>query len=280
VRQSFYYHEQELGVPAVRTALQVFRWGTKFDKYVATFADLHEHASFAARDEAQRGHAEMVIVSAAVTHVNLDWFVRMFRANPNTFRYVDAIAVHPYHWPRHDIHDLSFVSRPPEQDWQLVNPREFARDYFKRFDFVQKLTDLVAEPDQEKSYGLFGKLIWITEFGIPTKKLGKANADLPWTWRLFIYDRASPIPEGMPALIWEEKWEAFFRQVSAGFLRQHRVAAFLVYTLRESAENETNDDNHSNFALYRSDWSSRLAPDVLEQLRQLFLSFRDELEVR
>jgi hypothetical protein len=58
-------------------------------------------------------------------------------------------------------------------------------------------------------------------------------------------------------------------------IRQNHVEAFLVYTLRESAENETNDNNHSNFALYRSDWSSRLALDVLNRLADFFLRFRD-----
>ena len=276
VRRPFFYQEQDLGLPSVHTPLRDFRWGRKFDKYVATFADLHEHTSFAARDEIQRGGADMAVVSSAVTHVNIDWFVRMFRANPNAFRYVDKIAIHPYHWPRHDIHDMHFIGQQPEKDWRLVDPREFARDYFKRFDFIQQLAELVAQPDLGKSYGLSGKPLWITEFGIPTKKLGKANAGLPRDWKIFIYDRASPIPEGMPALVWEEKWEAFLNQVSTDFLRQRHVETFLIYTLRESAGNETNDDNHSNFALYRPDWSCRLAPDVLSRLTDFFLSFRGE----
>jgi hypothetical protein len=275
VQRPFYYEEQDFGQPAPRTALRDFRWGRKFAEYVSTFADLHEHVSFAARDEIHRGGAQMTVVSSAVTHVNIDWFVHMFRANPNTFRYVDGIGIHPYHWPRHDIHDMHFVSSAPEKDWQLADPQEFARDYFKRFDFIRQLAALVAEPDQEKSYGLTGKSLWITEFGIPTKKLGKANAELPTNWKIFIYDRASAIPEGMPALIWEEKWEAFFRQVSPDFLFQNHVQTFLVYTLRESAQNETNDDNHSNFALYRPDWSCRLASDVLDKLRDFFRHYRN-----
>ena len=42
------------------------------------------------------------------------------------------------------------------------------------------------------------------------------------------------------------------------FLHANHVEAFLVYTLRESSENETNDDNHSNFSLYTSDWSAHV----------------------
>jgi hypothetical protein len=275
VQRPFYYEEQDLGQPSMYTALHDFRWGRKFDQYVSTFADLHEHVSFAAQDEIRRGGAQMVIVSSAVTHVNIDWFVHMFRANPNTFRYVSGIGIHPYHWPRHDIHDMHFVSPAPKKDWRLADPQEFARDYFKRFDFIRQLAALIAEPEQEKSYGLTGKSLWITEFGIPTKKLGKANAGLPKDWKIFIYDRASAIPEGTPALVWEEKWEAFFHQVSPDFLVQNHVQAFLVYTLRESAQNETNDDNHSNFALYRSDWSCRLAPEVLSKLAEFFRGYRN-----
>jgi len=238
-------------------------------------ADLHEHASFAARDEIQQGHAHMIVVSSAVTHVNIDWFVRMFRANHKTFSYSDAVAIHPYHWPHHDIHDMQFVGSSIADNWLDVSPREFASSLFKRFDFIEKLAQLTAQPDLGKSYGLSAKSLWITEFGIPTKKLGKANTDLR-TYPLAIYDRATPVPEDIKAIVWEDKWTAFLDQVSADFLRHNHVETFLLYTLRESAANETNDDNHSNFALYRADWSCRLAPEVLNRLADFFLGFRDE----
>ena len=83
--------------------------------------------------------------------------------------------------------------------------------------------------------------LWVTEFGIPTKKLGEANASIPKHWKLFIYDRASGIPHGVGAIVWEDKWDAFFEQVPATFLHANHVEAFLIYTLRESLENETND---------------------------------------
>jgi hypothetical protein len=275
VKQPGFYREQDLELPVMQTALHDFRWGEKFDKYVSSFADLHEHASFAARDEIQQGHANMIVVSSAVTHVNIDWFARMFRANHKTFSYSDTIAIHPYHWPHHDIHDVRFVGSPIENNWLDVNPREFASSLFKRFDFIEKLAELTAQPDPEKSYGLSAKSLWITEFGIPTKKLGKANTDLR-TYPLAIYDRATPVPEDIKAIVWEDKWTAFLDQVSVDFLRHNHVETFLLYTLRESAANETNDDNHSNFALYRADWSCRLAPDVLNRLADFFLGFRDE----
>lgn len=274
-RPEGFYKAQDLALPTVETPLDSFRWGLKFDRYVTSFADLHEQASLAAKDEIRRGNAEMVVVSSAVTHVNLDWFVRMFRANRNTFLHVDKIAIHPYHWPQHDIHDMRFVGGLPEEDWRRVNPRTFARDYFKRFDFLKKLAELVAQGDPEKSYGLAGKEIWITEFGIPTKKLGKANAGLRGHPRLFIYDRATRVPDGIRAIIWEDKWVAFLDQVSPEYLRKNRAEAFLVYTLRETVDNETHDDNHSNFALYRADWSCRIEFEVLNGLADFFLSFRN-----
>ena len=274
IRKDGFYREQALPVPAVETPLKDFRWGSKFDVYVKFFAQLHEHVSFAAKDEISRGRADMVVVSSAVTHVNIDWFMRMFRANPETFRYVDKIAIHPYHWPRHDIHDMTFVDAQSRRNWPTLNPRAFAREYFKRFDFIRELAALVAEPDWEKSYGLSGKALWVTEFGIPTKKLGKANASIPKHWKLFIYDRASGIPDGVGAIVWEDKWDAFFEQVPATFLHANHVEAFLIYTLRESLGNETNDENHSNFSLYTSDWSGRLDASTLKQLSDFFQSFR------
>ena len=114
----------------------------------------------------------------------------------------------------------------------------------------------------------------MTEFGIPTKKLGKANASIPRHWKIFIYDRASGIPDEVGAIVWEDKWDAFFEQIPAKFLHANHVEAFLIYTLRESLGNETNDENHSNFSLYTSDWSCRLDASTLKRLSDFFQSFR------
>ena len=198
----------------------------------------------------------------------------MYLANPNTFRFVEKIAVHPYHWPRHDIHALDFIGPRPEKDWTLATPREYTSDYFKRFDFLRELAALVTETDPARSYGLAGKKIWATEFGIPTKKLGGANASIPKEWKLFVFDRATPIPDGVGAIVWEDKWDAFFDQVSPDFLIQNAVEAFLVFTLRESAANESNDKNHSNFSLYRADWSSRMAIETVNRMASFFRQFR------
>ena len=276
IRRYGIYQEQDLGFSIAPTALRDFRWGAKFDKYVASFANLHEQVSFAAKDEIRRGAANVRVISSAVTHVNLDWLQRMFNADSKTFRDVDAVAIHPYHWPQHNIHDMRFVGPPFEQDWMQMSPRAFASQYCKRFDFLTVLASLVTYPDAQKSAGLSGKAIWITEFGIPTKKIGRDNTEeILRRYPLAIYERATPVPDGIKAIIWEEKWQAFFDQVSVEFLTQNHVETFLIYTLRESKENETNDNNHSNFALYRSDWSSRLAPETLKQLADFFLRLRD-----
>ena len=78
---------------------------------------------------------------------------------------------------------------------------------------------------------------------------------------------------GVGAIVWEDKWEAFFEQVPATFLHTNHIEAFLVYTLRESVGNETNDDNHSNFSLYTSDWSGRLDASTFKQLSGFFQRF-------
>lgn len=276
VRRHGLYQEQDLNLPPTRTALRDFRWGLKFEKYVAAFADLHEHASFAAKDEIHKGGASVRVISSAVTHVNLDWFLRMFKANPETFHYIDAAAIHPYHWPQHDIHNMQFIGSPFERDWTTMSPREFASLYCKRFDFLQILAALVTQPTLDESLGFSGKNLWITEFGIPTKKLGRDNSEETLRrYPLAIYDRATQVPEGIKAIVWEDKWEAFFDQVSVEFLKQNHVEGFLIYTLRESAGNEANDNNHSNFAFYRSDWSCRLAPETLKRVADFFLKLRD-----
>ena len=273
-RRGGVYVEQNLSLSQFETALGNFEWGGKFDYYVERFAVLHASVSLSAREEIASGNADMLIVSSAVTHVNIDWFRRMFKANPDSFRYVDRIAVHPYHWPGHDIHDAEFVDGRSRADWLMKNPRRYARDYFKRFDFIRELAALVAEPDNHKSFGMSGKLLWVTEFGIPTKKVNKINlASFPKKWNIFIYDWATPVPEKIRAIIWEDKWDAFFRQAK-NFLSRNQVEAFFIYTLRETAAGESNDSDHSNFSIYSAEWESRLNEGTLEQLAHFLADFR------
>ncbi len=137
-----HYVEQELDTALLKrrrsSVLPVldYPWGVKFEQYVACAAALMEHVSFAAKHEAKKAGADLTVVSGAVTHNNVDYLIRMYRANPNVYSYVDAIGLHPYHWPRHDMHDSAFVSAEPSEAWQEASPRSYAETHFKRFDFL------------------------------------------------------------------------------------------------------------------------------------------------
>ncbi|MFZ0931642.1 MAG: hypothetical protein WAN11_23780 [Syntrophobacteraceae bacterium] len=156
----------------------------------------------------------------------------MYQANRNTFPNVDGVGIHPYHWPKHDIWDANYLSSEPMANWRSASPRLFAAEYFKRFDFLEQLAELMSQTDEEKSLGLYGKEIRITETGIPTKKLCSANESARKHPRLFIYGRNESVPEGVAAFIWEDKWEAFFSQVSKDYLLQNKVASLIYYSRR------------------------------------------------
>jgi hypothetical protein len=253
-----------------------YPWGAKFDWYVARFAELHEHLSFAVRDEAIKGLGldgarRITIVSGGVTHNNIDYLARMYRANPNTFRYIDAIGIHPYHWPQHNVLDLNFRSPTPMTGWRDTSPRSFSRDYFKRFDFLEELASLTKEPDLAKSLGLSGKKLWVTEFGIGTKKLGKANTGMA-KYIIFIRQRSEPpIPGVSTQGVWEDIWDAFLTQVDAAYFREHNVDAFLFYALRESGfpAYDLDDDDRSNMAIYYHDGTPRMDQTTYQRMRGL-----------
>lgn len=243
------------------TPILDFRWGDKLDWYVRWFADFHEHVSYAVRDEAAKAGARLTVVSGGVTHNNLDYLIRMDRANPNAFTYVDRIALHPYHWPAHDIWNSDFVSANDTAAWVRSSPREFARAYFKRFDFLREAAKLVRAPHTAYGRGFFGKKLWITEFGIPTKKLGAHNTPIKEYTR-FIRERREPhLPDGLKSAVWEDLWDAFFDQVTPEFLRDdNEVEAFLFYTLREAGmpHFDKDDNDRSNFSLSKRDGSPRM----------------------
>ena len=255
------------------TPVAAFRWGRKFDRYVACLAELHERLTRAAREEAKVHGKELILVSGAVTNNNIDYLMRMYRANPQVFEYVDAIGIHPYHWPRHDIWDDHFVSREPMTGWTNASPRSFALDYYKRFDFLEQIAALTALEDGESSYGLSGKTLWITEFGIPTKTLGKANTPIREYTR-FIYERGEHRPDDLEAVIWEDLWASFFDQVTAVYLARHRVQAFLFFTLREGIGPDATDDDGSNLGLLELDGRPRLQEPVASRLVEFNRSLR------
>lgn len=248
-----------------------FRWGRKFNRYVAGCADLMKHLSFAARDEGNQGGARLTIVSGSVTHANVDYLIRLYRADPDVFRYVDKVGIHPYHWPEHDIWRTDFVSENRKDDWRNANPRDFAKRYFKRFDFLEEIHRLTRTLGDSESFGLAGKPIWITEFGVPTKKMGRANRGLE-SLPLFIYQRGEPAPDDVRSIVWEEKWDVFLGQVDRTYLTRHGVEVFLVYTLREGLQSETSDDEHSNFALYRRDGTPRMDAVTHDRFLRFFES--------
>lgn len=248
------------------------QWGRKFDKYVRCLAQLHRHLSFAVADESASLGARVAVVSGSVTHNNIDYLMRMYRADSETFRYVDKIGIHPYHWPAHDIWRDDFVSTSKKHDWRTANPRDFAFSYFKRFDFLEEISSLSKLADEAKSFGLAGKPLWVTEFGIPTKKLGEANQGLE-NYHLFLYERGQPVPEAISkSIVWEDKWDAFFDQVDRAYLERHQVEAFLFYTLREGLQSETSDDEHSNFSLYRRDGNLRMDSNTGRRLHDFIRS--------
>ena len=208
---------------AIRTGKEVsvteYDWGSKFDWYVKGIADLMRHMAFAAKQEANSSGSELVVISGGVTHVNIDFLIRMYRQNSEVFRWVDAIGIHPYHWPNHDIWDKHFVRGVDKSGWKQSNPNEFAASFLKHFDFLEELAKLTRlEPTDPNNYGMSGKRIWVTEFGIGTKKLGVANRPLA-PFIKFIKQRGEPALD-YPSVDWEDLWDAFFDQIDTTYLRK------------------------------------------------------------
>ncbi|MBI1187462.1 MAG: hypothetical protein GC206_09060 [Alphaproteobacteria bacterium] len=256
--------------PRPAASVTEFDWGPKFDWYVNCYADLAEHMSYAIWHEARTaGREDIAIVSAGVTHNNIDYLIRMHRANPNAFTYCTAIGLHPYHWPGNNIYDADFKAPYDLSNWRDASPREFAARYFKRFDFFKeaaRLTTLEGPP----SHGFGGKRLWLTEFGIPSKLPGSYNNANP-KFVPYIRPRSWPA-EAIPyrSEVWEDLWDAFFDQISQESLAAHSCDAIAFYTLRETAQPrlDKHDDDRSNFALIRRNGSPRLD-------RETFLRFRD-----
>lgn len=260
---------------SARVPLQSFAWGAKFEWYVRCFADLREHVTFAMRHEAALGGARLMLASGEATHNNIDYLIRMHALNPRTFDHVDAIAVHPYHWPQHNVLDTNFISDVPTNGWRDATPREYARDYFKRFDFVKELAALTGARDPAKGHGMAGKKIWMTEFGFGTKKLGKHNAPHA-KYIMFIRERGEPEIPGVVQGVWEDLWDAFFQQARRDFLAENNADAFYFYALRESGVPgyDLDDDDRSNLALLLHDGTPRLEDSTRARMREWIRSLR------
>jgi hypothetical protein len=266
--QDIQWDEREALTPVLS-----FQWGAKFDRYVRHCALLMKQLAFAARDEASRGGATLATVSGGVTHVNIDYLVRLHRADSDVFRYFDKIGVQPGHWPENDVWRTDFVSSQRTRYWRNASPRQYAWSYFKRFDFLAELRYLTRIPDANESFGLSGKLIWITEFGIPTKKLGRANRGLEHL-PLFLYERGEQTPGSIKSIVWEDKWDAFLGQVDRAYLMENGVEVFLVHTLREGLQPVMNDDGHSNYAIFERNGIPRMERSTYDRFLRFFESLR------
>jgi hypothetical protein len=255
-----------------------YDWGPKFDWYVKAAAQLTKELAVAVKSEGAAAKCDVTTVSGGVTHNNVDFLIRMYRQEPEVYRWIDAIAVHPYHWNNHDIWDKAFVSSIPKDDWRNVTPAEFARHYLKRFDFLEEVAKLTRAPDAERGFGLQGKTIWVTEFGIPTKKLGEANRRELAPFMKFIKERREvPLPDGIPSVDWEDLWDAFFAQVDGRYLERNNVSVFLFYALREAGIEgvDLDDQDRSNMALLHRDGSPRMAPETATNLDRFMQSLME-----
>jgi hypothetical protein len=245
--------------PKRSTTVLDYDWGAKFDWYVTHYAEYAEHFSYAVFHESRSHGVDIGVISAGVTHNNVDYLIRMYRANPRCFQYCTGIGLHPYHWPAHDIHDAQFVRGHERSAWRQASPRVFAHTHFKCFDFFTEIYYLTQQ-EGEHAFGMQGKEIWLTEFGLPTKLLGAYN-EHGSEFVPFIRPRSYPA-DALPhrSAVWEDLWDAFFDQVPLELLAKNNVRALLFYTLRESAVPafDKHDDDRSNFAILRRNGLPRL----------------------
>ena len=244
-----------------------FPWGPKFDWYVSRYAEWAKHVSFAFFDEGQRLGRRFEVVAAGVTHNNLDYLIRMHRADPGAFLYCSVIAFHPYHWPEHNIHDMSFRDRRDYTDWRQQSPRSFAAYYFKCFDFFKQFNEFIVD-----AHGLWagfkGKRIWLTEFGIGTKLHGEYNS-VNAQFVPFIRPASMPA-DSLPAksVVWEELWRAFLTTITPEYLHELNVEAMFFYALREVGVPglDKHDDDRTNFAIMHRYGQPRLDRSVFDRL--------------
>jgi hypothetical protein len=269
--------EWSVDPPVEATNVLDFNWSAKFDWYVKTFADYQQHVAEAIRDEAGKHGVDVDIVSASVTHNNIEYLARMHRANPRTFDATNKIGIHPYHWARNDVWDARFVDQEPMDGWVSTSPREYASSYFKRFDFLEQLAALIRSPRRAPralrgfARAIAGKPIWITEFGVGAKSLGIHNAPIPELTRFIRPRREIGAAGDQPAAIWEDLWESFLSQVDGSYLDRNRIECLLIYSLRElgAAGFDLDDDDRSNFALLRQDGSPRMDEPTLAGIQRL-----------
>ena len=259
--------------PERRTSVLEFDWGNKFDWYVKCCAELTAHVAWAIKDEAATRGVQVATVSGSVTHNNIDYLLRMHRADRNVFRSIDKIGLHPYHWVGNEVWDSEFVSDQAVRGWPKADPRAFATNHLKRFDFLRAFAGRSGDRrlDRELRRAFGGRKLWITEFGIATKVLGSFNAAVADATK-FIRPRAQVgSTGGYGDVIWEDLWSAFLDQVDGQWLQAQGVECLLLYALRELdlPGFDLDDEDRSNFALFRSDGTPRIDQSVIERIRGL-----------
>jgi hypothetical protein len=267
-----------------RVPIVDFDWGAKFDWYVRCFCELQERLADTIHEASAGVGVPVDIVSGSVTHNNIDYLMRMARVNPRAFASVTKIGIHPYHWRDNNVWDARFVDPDtPMDEWCAATAREFAGEYFKRFDFLEEIARCVRPAEargperpadahtQELAAALAGKKLWITEFGIGTKALGAFNSPVAELTR-FIRSRAAfGLAGGHGAAVWEDLWDALVHQATAAYLREHEVECLLLYSLREAGlpQLDMDDDDRSNLAILHRDGTPRMDDTTLTGVRNL-----------
>jgi hypothetical protein len=251
-----------------------FDWGPKFDWYVKCFAELQAHVAWAIKDEATKHSVDVSTVSGSVTHNNIDYLLRVHRADPRAFAHIDKIGLHPYHWLNNDVWNTEFVTAGDVAGWETANPREFAGSRLKRFDFLRAFSepsgDQMLDDEIKEAFG--GRKLWLTEFGIGSKLMGAFNAPIAEHTR-FIRPRQLVGGTGGEAdVVWEDMWSTFLDQVGDSWLGEHQVECVLLYALRELGMPgfDLDDDDRSNFALFLRDGTPRVAPPIIDRIGELF----------
>lgn len=247
-----------------------FDWGPKFDWYAMCAGQLQSHCARAIKEEASRLDVEVLTVSGSVTHNNIDYLVRMRRGDVHAFDHIDRIGLHPYHWADNDVWNDEFVSSDDYRDWGAADPRTFAASYFKHFDFFKALRGRsgIAAIDAEIDAVLGDRALWLTEFGIASKAMGRFNSISPDLNRLIRPRAVVGSSDGQPDVVWEDLWDAFLDQVDADWLRAQNVECLMLYGLHELGDPwfDLHDDDRSNFALFDADRRPRLQSDVLSRV--------------
>ena len=198
-----------------------FDWGASSTGTCAASPSSRSASPTAIRDEARRQRRALEIVSGSVTHNNLDYLVRMHRANPRAFDSITGSASTRTTGSA-TTSGTPFVGGRADLRLDTASPREYAGSLLQALRLPRGAGPLRARAGggacasgdlRGFARALAGKKVWITEFGIGTKVLGAFNAPIAEYTR-FIRPRGGVgLAAGHAAAVWEDLWEAFLDQV-------------------------------------------------------------------